>query len=160
MNLNWLDILILVPLLVGLVRGLMRGFVSEVIGLAVVILGVLGSRMFAPPFSAWLLKQFAWKAEVCDIVAYILVFLAIGIVLSMIGALLSKLLKAIHLGWLNRLLGSVVGLAKLAIVVLLAVFVMERTNRQFHWMDKSEVVQTSKVYPYCVQALGYIDQSR
>ena len=158
MSLNWLDIIILVPLLVGLVRGIMHGFVSEVIGLAVVILGVLGARMFAPPCSAWMLKQFAWKAEVCDIVAYVLVFLAIAIVLSMVGALLSKLLHAIHLGWLNRLLGGVVGFAKFGIVVLLAVFVMERINRNFHWLDNSQVVQTSKVYPYCLKALGYIDK--
>lgn len=157
---NWLDILILVPLLAGLVRGLMRGFVSEVIGLAVVILGVLGSRLFAPPFSAWLLKQFAWKAEVCDIVAYILIFLAIAIVLSILGSLLSRLLHAIHLGWVNRLLGAVVGVAKLSIVVLLAVYVMELTDRSFHWKSNAQVIQTSKIYPYCVQALNYIDHQR
>ena len=56
MSLNWLDILILVPLLAGLVRGLMRGFISEVMGLAVVMLGVLGSRLFASPCAACLLK--------------------------------------------------------------------------------------------------------
>ncbi len=157
MSLNWLDILILVPLLAGLVRGLMRGFISEVIGLAVVILGVLGSRLFAPPFSAWLLKQFAWKSEVCDIVAYILVFLAIAIVLSILGSLLSKLLHAIHLGWVNRLLGGLAGILKLSLVILLAVYVMELSDRSFHWKSNSKVIQTSKIYPYCVQALNYID---
>ena len=42
---NWLDVLIVLPLLFGLVRGLMRGLVSEVIAIAVVVLGALGSRM-------------------------------------------------------------------------------------------------------------------
>ena len=52
---NWLDALILLPLIVGLVRGLMRGFISEVIAIVVVILGVIGARFAAPPLSNWLL---------------------------------------------------------------------------------------------------------
>ena len=85
---NWLDVLIILPLLFGLVRGLMRGLVSEVIAIAVVILGALGSRMWASQFSAWLLRQFAWPTEVCDVVAYILLFLAIAIFLSILAKLL------------------------------------------------------------------------
>ena len=73
---NWLDIILVLPLLVGLVRGLMRGFISEVIAILVVILGVLGARYTAPDFSAWLLTQFAWPQGVCDVVAYTLIFLA------------------------------------------------------------------------------------
>ena len=107
---NWLDVLIVLPLLFGLVRGLMRGLVSEVIAIAVVVLGALGSRMWATQFSAWLLRQFAWPTEVCDVVAYILLFLAIAIVLSILAKLLHKFLRAIHLGWANRLLGGVFGL--------------------------------------------------
>ena len=51
-GINWLDVLILLPLLVGLVRGIMRGFISEIIAFVVVIFGVLGARMVAPSFSA------------------------------------------------------------------------------------------------------------
>ena len=51
---NWLDVLIVLPVLVGLVRGLMRGFISEIIAFVVVILGVLGARIIAPPFSAFI----------------------------------------------------------------------------------------------------------
>ena len=54
---NWLDVLLLLPLLVGLVRVLMRGFISEVIAIVVVILGVIGARFAAPPLSAWLLTH-------------------------------------------------------------------------------------------------------
>ena len=148
---NWLDVLILLPLLVGLVRGLMRGLISEIIAFVVVILGVLGSRFAAPPFSAWLLKQFAWPEGVCDVVAYVLLFLAIAIVLSILARLLTKFLRAIHLGWANRLLGGLFGLCKYGILVLIVVFAMDKTNEAFHWLDKSPVVQTSVIYPHAVQ---------
>lgn len=156
---NWLDVLLLIPLLIGLVRGLMRGLVTEVIAILVVILGVLGARLFAPPLSTWMHKQFAWQGEVCDVVAYVLIFLSIAIVLAILARLLSKFLKAIHLGWANRLFGGVFGICKYAILVLIVVFAMEKTNKSFHWLDKSKVVKTSIVYPYAVEAVKYAEDA-
>jgi membrane protein required for colicin V production len=155
MKLNWLDIIIILPLVFGLVRGVMRGFVSEIIAIVVVVLGVIGSRLAAPACSAWLLKQFAWPANVCDVVAYVAIFLVIAVILSILAKLLSKFLKAIHLGWANRLLGGLFGLCKYAILVLIVVFVLDKTNATFHWLDESQIVKTSLVYPQAVKAVHY-----
>jgi membrane protein required for colicin V production len=149
---NWLDVLLVLPLVVGLVRGLMRGLISEIIAIVVVILGVLGAKLWAPTCSAWLLAQFAWPQGVCDVVAYTLLFLAIAIILSIFARLLSKFLRAIHLGWANRICGGLFGIAKFGLLVLIAVFVMDRTNQSFHWLDEAPVVKTSVVYPQMVKA--------
>ena len=156
---NWLDVILLLPLLVGLVRGIMRGLVSEVIAFVVIILGVLGAKLWAPPFSAWLLRQFAWPQGVCDVVAYVLLFLAVAVALAIIARLLTRFLKAIHLGWANRLFGGLFGIAKYGIIVLLVVFVMDRTNQTFHWLDNSPVVKTSVVYPFMVKTCATIYRS-
>ena len=148
---NWLDILLVLPFLVGLVRGIMRGFVSEIIAFVVVILGVLGAKLWAPPCSKWMLAQFAWPQEVCDIVAYTLLFLAIAVILSILAKLINRFLRAIHLGWANRLAGGLFGTCKYGILVLIAVFVMSKTNESFHWLDNAPVVQTSVVYPHLVK---------
>ena len=153
---NWLDVILLLPLLIGLVRGLMRGLVSEVIAIAVVILGILGSRMWNQPFATWLLKQFAWPGQVCNVVSYVLIFLAIAIVLSIAAHWLNKLIRAIHLSWANRLGGALFGVAKYGLLVLLAVFIMDRTNQTYHWLDESPVVKTSVVYPQMVKVLADI----
>ena len=137
----------------------MRGLVSEVIAILVVILGVLGSHLFAPSFSGWILTQFAWPKEVCDVVAYVLLFLGIGIALSLCAKLLARFLRAIHLGWANRLLGGLFGVCKYGIIVLVVVFAMDRINHRFHWLDNSPVVQTSVLYPYTVKACAIIYQS-
>lgn len=151
MTMNWLDVLLILPLVVGLVRGMMRGLISEIIAIVVVILGVVGAKLWAPPFSAFLLKQFAWPQGVCDVVAYTLLFLAVAIVLSILARLLTKFMRAIHLGWANRIAGGVFGIAKYGILVLIAVFVMDRTNRSFHYLDDAPIVKTSVVYPQMVK---------
>ena len=137
----------------------MRGLISEVIAFAVVILGVLGARFGAPSFSTWLLKQFAWPQGVCDIVSYTLVFLAVAIVLSIMAKLLTKFLRAIHLGWANRMLGGVFGVLKYGILVLIAVFIVDKSNQAFHYLDKSPVVKTSVVYPHAVKLCNTIYRS-
>lgn len=151
---NWLDVLLLLPFLVGLVRGLMHGLISEVIAIVVVVLGVLGARIFAPTCSLWLLNQFSWPNEVCDVVAYTLLFLVIAVLLSLVARLLTKFMRAIHLGWANRLCGGLFGMCKYGLLVLVAVFVMDRTNAAFHWLDKATVVNQSVVYPYMVKAIN------
>lgn len=156
---NWLDVLLLLPLLVGLVRGLMRGLISEVIAIAVVILGAIGSKLWAPPFSTWLLKQFEWPQQVCDVVAYVLLFLTIAIVLSLAAHWMTKVLKAIHLGWANRFGGAVFGVAKYGLIVLIVVYLMNQTNQAYHWLDQSPVVKTSVVYPQMVKVTQYISKS-
>ena len=149
---NWLDVILLLPLLVGLVRGLMRGLISEVIAIAVVILGVVGARFAAPPFSEWLLQQFAWPQGVCDVVAYTLIFLAIAILLSILAKGLTRFMRAIHLGWANRLAGGLFGICKYGVLVLIVVFIMDKTNESFHYLDDAPVVKTSVVYPKMVKA--------
>ena len=156
---NWLDVILVLPLVLGLVRGLMRGLISEVIAFAVVILGVVGARFGAPSFSAWLLSQFAWPQGVCDVVAYTLVFLAVAIVLSILARLLTKFMRAIHLGWANRLLGGVFGVLKYGILVLIAVFVIDKSNQSFHWLDESPGVKSSVVYPKMVKLCATIYRS-
>ena len=98
---TWLDIVILLPLLIGLVRGTMRGLITEVIAILAVILGFIGAKIWGQTFSTWLLTQFTWPQPVCDAVAYALLFLGIAIALNIVGRLLSKLLKAINLGWIK-----------------------------------------------------------
>ena len=149
---NWLDVLLILPLVVGLVRGLTRGLISEVIAIAVVILGVVGARILAPKLSVSLLMQFAWPRGVCDVVAYTVLFLGIAIVLSLFAKLMTRFMRAVHLGWANRLLGGIFGFCKYGILVLIAVFVMDRTNDSLHWLDEAPVVKTSVVYPHMVKA--------
>ena len=140
---NWLDVILLLPLLAGLVRGFTRGFISEVIALAVVILGVLGARWFAPAVSGAVMTLFAWPQGVCDVVGYTIIFLA---------RLLNRFLSAIHLGWVNRILGAAFGLCKYGLITLIAVFIVERTNAEYHYLDDAPVVKQSVLYPKMVKA--------
>ena len=132
---TWLDILILLPLLIGLVRGLMRGFVVEITTIVALIAAFVGSRLWGAPFAQWLLKQFVWPEAVCSVVAYALIFIGIALFLNIVARLISRLFKAISLGWLNRLLGAIFGIVKWGLVVMLLVLGVHRLDSQFHFFN-------------------------
>ena len=142
---SWLDIIILLPLLIGLVRGLMKGLVIEITSIVAIILGVVGSRLWGAMFATWLLRQFAWPESVCVVLAYALLFVGISILLHLVAKLLTKLFKKVSLGWLNRLLGGIFGTLKWAIIVLTMVLCVHRLDEQFHFIQ-SDLKQKSVVY--------------
>ena len=144
---TWIDILILLPLLIGLVRGLMRGVVVELTAIVAIILGFVGARLWGARFSLWLIGQFEWPEAVCSVVAYSLIFLGIALFLNIAARLVSRLFKAISLSWLNRLLGALFGMGKWAIVVLLLVLCVHRLDDQFHFF-RSDLKQQSTIYNY------------
>jgi len=156
---TWLDIVILLPLLVGLVRGFMKGLITEIIAILAVVLGFIGAKLWGQAFSAWILTQFTWPQPVCDAVAYSLLFLGITLALNIVARLISKLLKAIHLGWMNRLFGAFFGAAKWSLVVLALVFCVNKLDTQFHFM-KDDLKSDSLLYPtavkYAEKALDYV----
>lgn len=142
---TWLDILILLPLLVGLVIGIKRGLIIELTNLISIIAGVVCARLLSAPVAAWIAQQFTWPEAVCSVVAYTLLFLISTILLYLLGKLLTKLFKAVKLGWLNRLLGGVFGLAKYAIIVLFVVLCVHQLDTQFQFLQE-ELKEESVVY--------------
>ena len=144
---NWLDVLIILPVLYGLIRGLMRGFVSEIIAFVVVIFGALGARLIAPPLSKVIQSGFKWPEGTCDVIAYVVIFLGIAILLSLLAKQITRLINAIHLGWANKVLGAAFGALKATLLVLIVIFVFERTNDEYHYLDNSTVLQESALYP-------------
>lgn len=142
---SWLDIIILLPLLIGLIRGLMKGFVIEITSIVAIVLGYLGSRLWGAICTTWLMNQFSWPETVCTVVAYALLFITISVVLHLLAKLLTKLFKTVSLGWINRLFGGVFGMLKWAIIMLAFVFCLHRLDTQFHFLQE-ELKEQSIIY--------------
>ena len=111
-----IDIIIAVLLVIGLIGGLRDGLVKQVAGLAGLIGGLLLGRAFYMPLGEWLASVLSISDEAARITAFILILVIVPLLFSLVGWLVSKLLKAICLGWINRLLGGLVGVLKFALL--------------------------------------------
>jgi membrane protein required for colicin V production len=103
---NWLDIVIIVvAVLLGLV-GLRQGIIKTVFGIAGLIGGIVLAGRYYSGLAALLSPAGATWA---NIAAYAIILIATLIVAGVIGWLVTKLVHLVLLGWLDRLVGCILG---------------------------------------------------
>ena len=104
---NTLDIVLLVAAGIGMLFGLKSGLVKQFSFGAGIIIGLLQATIFYPSAAAWLHKLTGWESLVCSVLGFGIIIVAAVIAINIIGLILRWLLKAILLGWLDRILGAV-----------------------------------------------------
>ena len=120
---NWLDIVILIYLAVSVIPGLVQGLIRTVLSIVGVIVGIfLASHFYIQLGNA---LTFISNKDTANIVAFIIILLAVMIVAAIIAWLLKSIIKAIKLGWVDKLGGAVLGLilGALSVSAFLAIIV-------------------------------------
>ncbi|MDO8812793.1 MAG: CvpA family protein [Gallionella sp.] len=133
------DFTVIAILLVSLLIGLWRGLVYEVLSLVGWPVAFVLSKLFAVSVA----PMMPGTQETMRVaLAYTAVFVAALIVWGVLTWLLSKLVKAAGLGWLDRMLGGLFGVLRgmLAILVLVWLAGLTHIPEQPFW----RTAQTSK----------------
>jgi membrane protein required for colicin V production len=129
---NWVDIIIVIILVVGLGKGLGNGFVRGIFGIAALVLGVVLAAGNYEQVVEILFSGLQIGADGQAILGFLLIFVVVLILVSVLGRLVAKALKLASLGWMDRLAGGVLGLLMASIftgvVLLLVVMAGLETN--------------------------------
>ncbi len=121
---NWVDIIIVIILVVGLGKGLTNGFVRGIFGIAALVLGIVLAAGNYGQVAEILFSRLQVGADAQAILGFLVIFVVVLILVSVVGRIITKALKLISLGWMDRLAGGVLGLVMASIftgVVLLLV---------------------------------------
>lgn len=118
---NWVDLVVLAVVVLSGLVAFMRGFVREFLGIgAWLVAAFVASPYGAFPYvQPWMRQQFT-DPTTADIVAMAGVFLIILIILSMLARGISDAVQYSVLGGLDRTLGLVFGLARGALLLIVA----------------------------------------
>jgi len=103
---NWLDIVIIVVVAFLGIVGLRQGLIRTVFGIAGLIGGIVLAGRYYGGLAALLSPSGAIWA---NIAAYAIILIATLIVAGVIGWLVAKLVHLVLLGWLDRLVGCILG---------------------------------------------------
>lgn len=119
---------------VSMLLGLMRGAVKEVFSLVSWIAAFLIAKIFSVPF-AHVFESAVANTSLRLLTAFIILFIATLIVMALISLLLTTALKKIGLGPLDRVLGTVIGLTRGVIIMLVLVILggMTALPQQNDW---------------------------
>ena len=145
MEFNWLDIALGLPLLYGLVRGLFRGIVQSIGSLVGLVLGIALAYVYADALSQQLSQWFVFTASQSYTIAFILLFVVVVLVCALLVKMLDKFLSIVTLGWINKLLGGCFGFLKVALLLSVIIYLVDRFDDRFKWI-KPEVKQHALLY--------------
>ena len=109
------DYAMLGMILVSVAVSIWRGLVREVVSLLSWLVALWVAARFAVAFSEWLPAAMT-NPSARYVTAFVALFLATVIVLELFGVLLARLLRAAGLGFVDRALGAVFGLARGALL--------------------------------------------
>ena len=113
---NWLDVVSIFLVAISMIVGLKRGLIKEIFTLLALILGVvIATRAYSR--GAELLGVVIHNPNAAKIVSFIVIFLLVAALLTLIGIFLKKAIRLIQLGWIDRLGGTIFGFLRGAIIV-------------------------------------------
>jgi membrane protein required for colicin V production len=154
--LGWVDITALAVIVVFLVLGIFKGVVWQISRLGTLVVAYVLSVMYGERLGEWMFHGSVQDADqqVHLYVAYVTIFVAVVVVLSLLALLLTRLVEKTGLTFYNRLGGGVLGVGTGALVALLILSV------GLMFFPTSNVVaaaRSSRLYDYSGRAVGWLD---
>lgn len=125
---SYLDLFFGLVLAWGAYSGFSKGLIKELASILGVIIGVLLAKNYYPYLDIKLKPIFESEAGFISILSAILIFLLTIMVFKIIAKFLTKFLKIIALGLLNRIIGSVFGIFKTVMLLCILVFIFSNIN--------------------------------
>ncbi len=125
---NWLDYLMLVPVVWLMVLGFTKGFAREITSFIALYLAIyIGFKgMYA--LTHWLTVQFDLTTPWLPFICFLLLFLGVILLLLFSGKVLDKLFRAVALGWLNKLAGALFGALKGLMLISVLLWLINQVN--------------------------------
>jgi membrane protein required for colicin V production len=132
------DLMVIGVVGLSTVLAFMRGFVRVFVSLVAWIVAVVGAIRFSEVIGGVLPDFGETQGTTRYVAAFALILIGVLIVGALVGYLLSRLVRTVGLGFLDRTLGAIFGLARgLLIAVLFVLFAGLTTLPRTDWWQNS-----------------------
>jgi len=144
---NYVDIILIIPLLWGLYKGFSKGLIIEAATLIAFGLAVWGAIKFHDFLSGWMKDSLGWTSKYLPLISFAVIF--IGVILAVIGIakLLERFVKAASLGFVNKFGGAVFGMLKFGLLISMLIFFLEAINKTISFIPE-ETKKNSLLYEH------------
>jgi membrane protein required for colicin V production len=151
MSLNWFDIVLILIVLWSALTGFRAGLARVVVGFIAAICGLIAGFWFYHLTAA---KLMPWVKTVtaADILGFLIIFVSVLILGSLVSALLSRLFNWVGLSWFNHFLGGIAGVLRGALVIAALADILVA----FSPSPTPSFLINSRVLPYTVQISSWL----
>lgn len=153
-----LNIILLIPILYFAYKGFKNGLIVELCSLVALVLGVFVTISFSDVTYALLQENFPNLSTGLSILSYVVTFVVVVVAVRLMGKLITKLVDAVALSFVNKTLGSLFGAFKAVLFLALLSILFESLNNKWqmapdNYTDNSEVYQVVKLTGATMQSV-------
>ncbi len=151
---NWLDIIIAVPLIWGAYKGFQRGLIFEVAMIIGLILGFYLAFKFSGLFAGVARKIFN-NETILPYFTFFLVFALVILLMVLLAKFFEGILKITNLNFFNKITGAVFGLIKSGLIMSIILTVFRPIDEKMA-IIKPEIKAASLLYSPVSNVSKYI----
>jgi len=150
---NYLDIIISLVLFYGLFKGFTRGLIIEAASLLSIIIGIFGALTFTPIIET-LLSYFLTDDKLpSSIIIFTASLIIIVIGVNFFARNLTKFVKLVSLGGINKILGGVFGVSKYILLIGFLFVFVDQFSFMFEFFE-SNILDESVMFE-SLKNVGY-----
>jgi len=144
---NFIDILILVPLGYAGYKGFKHGLIIEVFTLLALFVGLYAGIHFSDFMANFLKNSFSWDSEYLPIIAFTFVFLGVGAMVFFAGKAIEQMVRVVNLTPLNKLFGVFFGVLKMIYIVSVILVITESYDEKGDFFPEEKKDKSLLYYP-------------
>ncbi|MBC7747823.1 MAG: CvpA family protein [Methylotenera sp.] len=152
---GFLDIILGVLLAFAFYKGIRNGLFIELASLVSLLAGIYFAVKFSSFMRDILVGFVRWNPNTIQVVAFILTFIAVVVVVTLLGKLLTGVADFTFLGWLNAIGGGFFRVLKTILIISIVFAVFEKINYK-HYLAKKETLDNSLFYNPIQKIAGYM----
>lgn len=145
---NVIDIVLLVVALLAFMVGWRKGLIRGIGGVVALVAGLIVARLYASNladvFSGWWADM---DEKVMYIIAFAVVFLGANILVTLLARLLENIMKALLLGWANRICGAVLSLFVAAFMMSIVLNIYEFADKNHRLLSQEQIDESALYQP-------------
>ena len=153
-----IDIILSVLVLIAAIKGYRQGLIMAVFSVITLLVGLVAAMKLSVVVASYLADSTNISARWLPAISFTVVFTAVAIVIRFISVLVQKAVKAVMLGWLNRLAGAVLYAVIYTLVLSVALFYAEKIH-----LLRPSAFASSITYPYLkpfgpavIESIGFV----
>jgi len=146
-----LDTAIVVVLVVSGALGLYWGFIRQVLSVVGLIAGLVLAGRYGGMIADWL-SSFISSAMATQAIGFVLVLVAVSATASLLATLLRRFVGLLFLGWLDHLIGGVLGVVQGALACTIILIVVAAFSSET-WL---EALIASRFAPLLLRTGGLV----
>jgi membrane protein required for colicin V production len=133
---NFVDIIIIVPLLYAAWIGFRKGLIIEVFTLLALLVGIYAGIHFSDWTSKVIKDGVDIEGKYLPVVAFTVTFLAVGAMVFFAGKMIERMLKVVNLSPVNKILGLFFGVIKMVYTLSILIILIETYDERGGFIPK------------------------